>query len=253
MAGSLLPEFVFRALDANGLAMSGAQLFFYQTGTLTPQSVYTTSAVSVAHPNPLVADSGGLFPPIYPNPAQSYRAILKTAGGVTIQDIDPVIAPSVIASGSITAAMLASGAAVSNIGYTPLNKAGDTPTGEIVLGYTMAAPPADKSAGFRGMPVIYKDANYTFVAEDSGKLYRHSDANSYAWTVPPHSSVAYQPGTIIGFSSGGGTITITRGSGVAIFIAGVGTNQNIALAPFSMGALTNLGTDFWVWTGTGGS
>ena len=48
MAGSLLPEFVFRALDANGLAMGGAQLFFYQTGTLTPQSVFTTSAVSVA-------------------------------------------------------------------------------------------------------------------------------------------------------------------------------------------------------------
>jgi len=38
---------------------------------------------------------------------------------------------AVPADGSITAAKLAAGSAVSNIGYTPANKAGDTFTGNV--------------------------------------------------------------------------------------------------------------------------
>ncbi len=41
-----------------------------------------------------------------------------------------------IADGAVTAAKLASGSAVSNIGYTPANKAGDTISGNIGLGAT---------------------------------------------------------------------------------------------------------------------
>jgi hypothetical protein len=82
---------VVHATDANNLALSGAKWYFYVTGTTTPTSVYTTSALSVAHANPVVADSGGSFAPIYLDPAVTYRAILKTALGVTVPngDIDP--------------------------------------------------------------------------------------------------------------------------------------------------------------------
>jgi len=80
-----------RATDADGLNLSGAKWFFYQTGTTTPQSVFTTSALSVAHTNPVVADSGGKFAPIYFNAALAYRGILKTADEATvIYDIDPI-------------------------------------------------------------------------------------------------------------------------------------------------------------------
>jgi hypothetical protein len=88
---SLFVPPVVRATDANNLALSGAKWYFYTTGTTTPAAVYTTSALSVAHPNPVVADSGGLFAPIYLDPAVTYRAILKTAGGTTIQDVDPYL------------------------------------------------------------------------------------------------------------------------------------------------------------------
>jgi hypothetical protein len=82
---------VVHATDANNLALSGAKWYFYVTGTTTPASVYTTSTLSVAHANPVVADSGGSFAPIYLDPAVTYRAILKTAAGVTVPngDIDP--------------------------------------------------------------------------------------------------------------------------------------------------------------------
>lgn len=89
MAYELLTD-ASRATDANGNTLSGAQWFFYTTETLTPLDVYTTSAIDVAHSNPVTADSGGKFAPIYFNSALVYRGILKTAGGSTIIDIDPI-------------------------------------------------------------------------------------------------------------------------------------------------------------------
>jgi hypothetical protein len=87
MALFILP--VIRAEDANGNPLSGAKLYFYATGGLTPAAVYTTSGLSVAHATPVVADSGGMFAPIYLDPSITYRCILKTSGGTTVQDIDP--------------------------------------------------------------------------------------------------------------------------------------------------------------------
>lgn len=81
---------IARATDANGNPLSGAKLYLYQSGTTTPQSAYTSSALSVAHANPVVADAGGLFPAIFLDPDLSYRAILKTSADVTVIDLDPI-------------------------------------------------------------------------------------------------------------------------------------------------------------------
>ena len=90
MAAELLTD-ASRALDANGNPFSGAKWYFYATGTLTPQSVYTTAALSVPHANPVVADSGGKFAPIYLDASLQYRGILENASGTTtIYDIDPI-------------------------------------------------------------------------------------------------------------------------------------------------------------------
>lgn len=80
---------VTRAADANNNPLSGAKWWFYESGGLVPVPVYTTSARTVAHANPVVADAGGLFAPIYLDPTITYRAVLKNAAGATIQDIDP--------------------------------------------------------------------------------------------------------------------------------------------------------------------
>lgn len=80
-----------KALDANANPYAGAKWFFYATGTTTPQSVYTTAALSVAHTNPVVADSSGKFANIFFDPALVYRGVLKNADeSVTLHDIDPV-------------------------------------------------------------------------------------------------------------------------------------------------------------------
>lgn len=251
MSGGLLLEPVLRAIDANGLAMSGALLQFYLTGGTTPTNTYTSSTLGTPNANPVVADSGGLFTPIYLDPAITYRIQLKTSGGSLIRDIDPFTIAPIIANLGITAAMLAVGAAVSNIGYTPVNKAGDTATDlRLAFGATLH----DDNPGYLGMPRNTHDADYTFALTDAGHLNRHTDGSARAWTIPPVSSVAWTIGTVLPCRNiGSGVVTLTRGAGVTQRLAGSATDKNVALAQYAMGAITMEDTDIWVFSGTGGS
>jgi hypothetical protein len=118
----------YRAIDANGNPLAGAQLFFYQTGTTTPQTVYADSAATTPLSNPVVADSGGLFVPIYLANANLYKAVLETSTGVTVQTTDPVNSssptPSFTPQGRLTLAsgspvMTSDQTAATTIYYTP--------------------------------------------------------------------------------------------------------------------------------------
>jgi hypothetical protein len=90
MAAELLPM-LGRATDAADMVMPGAKWHFYDTGTTTPRSVFTTAELNVAHANPVVADSAGKFAPIYFDSDHIYRGVLKSSNGATtIFDIDPI-------------------------------------------------------------------------------------------------------------------------------------------------------------------
>ena len=74
-------------------SLPGAKLYFYQSGTTTPQNTYTDAALSVAHANPVVADASGYFAPIYLDPTLSdYRARLTTSADVLIDQRDDISA-----------------------------------------------------------------------------------------------------------------------------------------------------------------
>ena len=69
----------------------GAKLNFYRTGTTTRQDTWTSSALSVAHPNPVVADADGVFPAIYlGNASYPYKVVLTDADDVTLEEADPI-------------------------------------------------------------------------------------------------------------------------------------------------------------------
>lgn len=70
---------------------AGALLYFFQTGTNTPQNTYSDSGLTTPNTNPLVADSNGLFGPAYLLATPDYKAILKTSAGVTIWTTDPLL------------------------------------------------------------------------------------------------------------------------------------------------------------------
>jgi len=82
----------YSPIDGNGLAMAGAKLTFYQTGTATLQNTYSDSGLTTANTNPVVADSNGLFPVIYLGTTVDYKIVMTTAAGVTVWTVDPYFA-----------------------------------------------------------------------------------------------------------------------------------------------------------------
>lgn len=76
-------------VNGSSVVESGAKLYFYDTGTSTPKTTYSDSALSVANANPVVADANGKFGDIFLSTAQ-YKVVLKTSADVTIWTADPV-------------------------------------------------------------------------------------------------------------------------------------------------------------------
>lgn len=71
-------------------ATAAARLYFYQTGTTTPQNTYQDADLGTAHANPVEADSAGNFPPIFLDPTlPDYRVTLTNSSDV-IQSGYPV-------------------------------------------------------------------------------------------------------------------------------------------------------------------
>jgi len=87
--GSLVPW-----IDGNGDPYSGAKVYFFDDGTTTPLTTYTDDDLSIPNDHPVVANSGGMFPPIF-LPAQTvYRLRITDAGDVTIWDVDGISSPT---------------------------------------------------------------------------------------------------------------------------------------------------------------
>lgn len=109
-----------QALSDTGAPLPGAQLYFYASGTSTPQSTYSDAALTVANTNPVVANAGGRFSDIFMG-TSTYKAILKNSAGVTIWTADPV--------NGDTASATAAGSAADNLlinGGFLVNQAGVT-------------------------------------------------------------------------------------------------------------------------------
>ena len=69
---------VFQALDDNGKAISGAQLFFYEAGSSsTLKDTFSDEALITDNSNPVIADGSGFFPNIYGG--SEYRVVFKYA------------------------------------------------------------------------------------------------------------------------------------------------------------------------------
>lgn len=81
--------------DQNGVPLAGGQLFFYESGTTTPLNTYQDPALTIPNANPVVANAGGYFGPIWLSPSQPYKVQLFTAAtpnnptGSEIWSIDP--------------------------------------------------------------------------------------------------------------------------------------------------------------------
>lgn len=80
-----------REFNNSGTIASGAKLYFYLTNTTTLAPIYTTSAGTTPLTNPVVADSVGVFPAVFLDPATVYRVRWTDSAGVSLRpDVDPI-------------------------------------------------------------------------------------------------------------------------------------------------------------------
>ena len=113
-----------------------------------------------------------------------------------------------------------------------------------------------RPAGFNVAAIDTHNAAYTLVLADAGKMLYHNEATARAWTIPPNSSVAFPIGTVINFlNQSTGDITVTRGSGVALyFFEGDGAtapDANRTLAGSGVATITKISSDGWAIWGIG--
>lgn len=78
-----------QAFDSSGNTLAGAKLYFYQAGTTTPATVYADVGLGVPLSNPVIANGGGRFEPIYLDNGL-YKAVLKTNEDVLIWTADNI-------------------------------------------------------------------------------------------------------------------------------------------------------------------
>ena len=101
--------------DPNGRSLP-AKLRFYTPGTgSVPKAVYTSAALTTAHPFPLVSDSGGQFPPIWAEEMEYFDVVWSRLDNDALIDgyanirplSDAVLASTTLAQSAADAADLA--------------------------------------------------------------------------------------------------------------------------------------------------
>lgn len=83
-AGRIVIPNYMPALDINGAPVAGAKIYFFLNETTTLQAVYTTDALNVAHPNPVIADAAGVFPSLFADLNAVYTIAIRDADDVPI-------------------------------------------------------------------------------------------------------------------------------------------------------------------------
>jgi hypothetical protein len=75
--------------DNNGVPLSGGLIYTYQAGSSTPLTTYTTNAGTTPNSNPIILDAAGRCAnEIWLQTGYSYKFVLQTSAGVTLQTLD---------------------------------------------------------------------------------------------------------------------------------------------------------------------
>ncbi len=83
------PNQQFFANPVTGAPLTGGFLYFYASGTSTPQNTYSDSALTVANLNPVVLDSNGYANSVFLSPL-AYKVVLTDSNNVQLWTFDPV-------------------------------------------------------------------------------------------------------------------------------------------------------------------
>jgi len=98
-------------LDNTGLPLAGGLIYTYQAGSSTPLATYTDNGGTTANANPIVLDSSGRVPnEVWLFTGYSYKFVIQTASGTTLQTLDniyPILQNAPAVSGTIPSGLIA--------------------------------------------------------------------------------------------------------------------------------------------------
>lgn len=177
---------VNRVWDINGDPVPFAQARFYNAGTSSVRQVYADQDGSVPHPSPLVADSEGVFPPVYTTGGEGVSVEITDEDGVMLDGYPVALAIRVPGDGF----------SASSIGFSPTGDIAATNVQAAIeqVQENLVAPLADYGLGVTGNgPLI---ANIDASDIPSG-IYRYETTST--GTFPPGINAA-----------DGGTFTVWR-------------------------------------------
>lgn len=162
---------------------------------------------------------------------QAFSAALQTLSG-TAQTPYGLSLLSVANAAALQAQLALGGAALLNVGTT---------AGTVAAG---------NDSRFSNLTPNTQNANYTFQISDRAGLVLANSATPFTWTIPPS---LFSTGDIINVraSVGAGAITLARGSGVTLTLAGSTTNKNYTLAAAGFGSLICEGANTFFISGAG--
>lgn len=239
---NLLNSPVLQFVDADGLPLAFAKAYLYLTGTTTPVDTYADVDMVEAHTFPIVADSQGIFPPIFYEGDVLVRMKLVTATGDLVSpllDIDPVNQLF-----TVFAANIADGAIEEKLGYTPVDPATAVFTANARQNFEPEELNVD-DIGFRGNPVRITNVDHTFELADSQSLVQKDDTSEPIWAIPPDT---FPIGHYIEIHSANaaGDISLERGVGVVLRSALDGTDENKTIPPLYRGRLQQVASNDWL-------
>jgi hypothetical protein len=142
------------------------------------------------------------------------------------------------------------------LGFTPVNKAGDTMGGALAL--TDASTVGDGAGnnlevGFRDIPQNARSSNYTLAATDRGKHIYHptTDAAARNWTIPANADVPLPVRAAITFVNDGGPLTIVPAAGVTLVWALTGGTGARSMTGKGMATALQVAPNRWMIDGSG--
>jgi hypothetical protein len=149
-----------------------------------------------------------------------------------------------IVNSTPTTVYIAGGA---TIGTTIGNAAGTTTLLGNVQGSTNGF-----TIGYKDIPQLSYVGSTTLAASDGGKHYYSTLGTNTTLTIPPSTATNFAIGTAVNVvNQGTGTITITQGLGVTLYLAGNATSGNRALGAYGVATIQKVAGDTWFVVGVG--
>jgi len=215
--------------DNNGVPLSGGLIYQYQAGSSTLLTTYTTVNGTVANANPIVLDASGRpTNEIWMQTGYSYKLIIQTSGGSTLQTLDNLY--PILQNAPASAPALPSGAIILWSGSI-----GSIPSGYVLCDGTNSTP------DLRDRFVVAAGNNYS-VGQTGGSadsiVVSHTHTATSVVTDPGHlhnsifaTASGSNPGVLNNASSSGNTSTATTGITVATTNASTGVSGTGANNP----------------------